>query len=92
MEITHDCTCHACGRVLKRHRGKRSHCSSAACRFLVKTHRDERRFLRTTSPSAEPREPRMQALVTMAMVQPRTAPHTNRFTTGQLPTTLRKSP
>lgn len=32
MEIHHGCTCRACGRVLKRHRGKRSHCDRSACR------------------------------------------------------------
>jgi hypothetical protein len=43
MDIHHSCTCRACGRVLKRHRGKRSHCSrNAACRHLVQVMRKAR--------------------------------------------------
>lgn len=35
MDMHHGLTCHACGRVLKRHRGKRQHCSQSACRQQV---------------------------------------------------------
>lgn len=41
MDIHHGCQCHACGRLLKRHRGKRSHCS-AACRHQVQVMRKAR--------------------------------------------------
>lgn len=39
MDIHHSCTCRACGRVLKCHRGKRQHCSRAACRKRVQVMR-----------------------------------------------------
>lgn len=39
MDMHHGLTCHACGRVLKRHRGKRQHCSQAACRKRVQVMR-----------------------------------------------------
>lgn len=42
MDIHHCCQCQACGRVLSRHRGKRSHCSSAACRHQVQVTRKAR--------------------------------------------------
>lgn len=32
MEAHHRHHCRACGRVLKRHRGKRHHCKKSACR------------------------------------------------------------
>lgn len=48
MDIHHGPTCRACGRVLKRHRGKRQHCASAACRDLIHL----MRHARTESSSA----------------------------------------
>lgn len=42
MDIHHGLTCHACGRVLKRHRGKRQHCSQSACRKRVQVMRHGR--------------------------------------------------
>jgi len=39
MDIHHGCQCQACGRVLKRHRGKRQHCKKPACRNRVKVAR-----------------------------------------------------
>ena len=42
MDAHHSLTCRACGRVLKRHRGKRQHCSQAACRRRVQVMRHGR--------------------------------------------------
>jgi len=42
MDIHHARTCHACGRVLKRHRSKRQHCSQPACRNRIQVMRTAR--------------------------------------------------
>lgn len=35
-DIHHGCQCHACGRLLKRHRGKRNCCKRSLCRYRMR--------------------------------------------------------